>query len=413
MFNMRNVLGLVLTEQAGVNLGVLMSRRAPAAVPIAGRYRLIDFALSNMVNSGMVNIGVTTHHHYSSLMDHLGAGREWDLDRKNNGLFILPPYSARDDLASLRGSIDVLHGAMNYLRKSAQEYVILASGMDVYSMDFSAAVTQHIETEADLTILCKKEPNADGRTLSSHTLLELNSENRIVSMEVSPRYPKSRNVSLGIYIIAKELLMSVIEENVNMFFENPSVKSSFVGDQNVYTYSDADTVVKYYQNDVLEYSNYRTSAGESGLLKNFSTALNFIKSDALVKNEYYLAGYTQQDNDYTYYFDYVVNNFPMVLPDEYKRNDAENGAAALKHAIEVTVRDGSVVNYKKIVYNFIMDDATKTAELDFERILSEAAASGSQEKISDVLLGYKLERSQKAYLYWIIRLGEQTLSKIG
>ena len=212
MFNMRNVLGLVFTEQTNVNLGGLISNRAPAAVPIAGKYRLIDFVLSNMVNSGIVNVGVTTHHHYSSLMDHLGSGREWDLDRKNNGLFILPPYSSRDDLAAIKGSIDVLHGVMNYLKKSVQEYVILANGMDVYSIDFSEAVTRHIENDADMTIIYKNDPYVEENMLSRRTMLEIDAENRITGMEVAPRHPATRNHSLGVYILAKELLMSIVDE---------------------------------------------------------------------------------------------------------------------------------------------------------------------------------------------------------
>ena len=212
MFNMRNVLGLVLTERVNVELGKLTMNRAPAAVPIAGRYRLIDFTLSNMVNSGMVNVGVPTHHHYSSLMDHLGSGQEWDLDRKDNGLFILPPYSARDDMTALRGSIDVLHGVMSYLRKSIQEYVILANGIDIYSMDYTAAVNYHMENNADMTVIYRKEPFADEKELSDYTLLEIDGENMITSVEVSPHYPKTKNASMGIYIIGKPLLMSIIDE---------------------------------------------------------------------------------------------------------------------------------------------------------------------------------------------------------
>jgi len=212
-----------------------------------------------------------------------------------------------------------------------------------------------------------------------------------------------------------ELLMGAIEKNINTFFENPAAKLEYMGDYNVYTFVDADTVVKYYQNDVLEYSNYLTGSIETNLLKSFGTALSFIKSDKLIVNEYYLADFAQEDNEYTFYFDYVVNNFPMILPDEYKRDDKENGAATLNHSIEVTVREGNVVNYKKIVYNFITDTASKTAKLDFDQVLDEVKASQNegQSKIANVILGYKLERSKKAYLYWIINLGGPSLSKIG
>jgi len=219
-------------------------------------------------------------------------------------------------------------------------------------------------------------------------------------------------VSLVNPYAGNELLMSAIEKNVNMFFENPAAKLDYMGDNNVYTFADAETVVKYYQNDVLEYSNYRMGDSDAGLLNSFSIALNFIKSDKLVINEYYLADFTQQGDDYNFDFDYVVSGFPMILPDEYKRDDMQNGAARLDHSIEITVRDGTVVNYKKIVYNFITDKSYRTAALDFRQIMDGIGDTGTQEKISDVLLGYKLDRSNKACLYWIICLGGQTLSKI-
>ena len=222
----------------------------------------------------------------------------------------------------------------------------------------------------------------------------------------SYNYP---TVSIVNPYVENELLIRVIEQRVNVFFENPSAKLSFPGDNNVYTYIDASTVVKYFQNDVLDYSNYRMDKKETGILKNFSAALNFIKSDAFIVNQYYLADYKQNDNDYTFYFDYVVNNFPVFLPDEYKRSEQASGAVAIEHALEVTVREGNVVNYRKIVYNFITDMINKTAKLNFEETFPEVTAS----QITELMLGYKLERSKKAYLYWKMRLGDHSYSKVG
>jgi hypothetical protein len=209
-----------------------------------------------------------------------------------------------------------------------------------------------------------------------------------------------------------ELLRGAIEQHINVFFENPAAKLFFMGDNTVYTFVDATTVVKYFQNDVLEYSNYRAGSGETSLLKSFGAALGFIMSDPLVNNEYYLADYEEREDGYIFYFDYVINNFPVVLPDEYKRSDA----AAMKHTLEVTIRDGNVADYKKLVYNFIMDEAHKTADLDFEGSLAEvsSAQEANPEKFTDIMLGYKLERSKKAYLYWIMWWPDgQSLSKIG
>jgi hypothetical protein len=168
---------------------------------------------------------------------------------------------------------------------------------------------------------------------------------------------------------------------------------------------------------VLEYSNYRTGNGESGLLRSFSTALSFIEADAFIKDEYYLAGFDddkQDDSEFTFYFDYVVNNFPLELPSEYQRKEMQSGEASIGNAIEVVVREGSVVNYKKIVYNFVPDNSEYITNLDFNSVLAEFGPSQNENhsRVRDVVLGYKLEQNKKASLYWKIRIGEHTFSKM-
>ncbi|MDR2649359.1 MAG: hypothetical protein LBB94_06530, partial [Clostridiales bacterium] len=124
------------------------------------------------------------------------------------------------------------------------------------------------------------------------------------------------------------------------------------------------------------------------------------------------ADFEQNEDGFTFYFDYVINNFPVILSDEYKRG----GSAAMKHTLEVTIRDGNVANYRKLVYNFITDDASKTAELNFGGSLAEVRSTrdANPERFTDIILGYKLERSKKAYLYWIMWWPDgQSLSKIG
>ena len=241
----------------------------------------------------------------------------------------------------------------------------------------------------------------------------LSDKNTFIAKQMSTGY-KYLSVSITNPYAKNELLMGDIEKNVNVFFENPAAKLTYMGDKDIYTYVDANTVVKYYQNDILEYSNYRADSVSANLLGSFGIALNFIKSDELVVNEYYLAGFEEDGKEFSFYFDYVVNNFPMILPNEYKIGDKQSGSAAINHAIEVTVREGNVTNYKKIVYNFISDIMSKTAQLDFGQVLAEVKSGNeNQGQISSVLLGYKLERTKKAYLYWIMRVGDRSLSKIG
>jgi len=212
-----------------------------------------------------------------------------------------------------------------------------------------------------------------------------------------------------------ELLMNVIEQHINVFFENPSAKRSFMGEHNVYTYVDGSTVVRYFQNNVLEYSKYRTGIGEVGLVRSFNIALNFIESDAFIVDEFYLAGFEQIDNEFIFYFDYIVENLPLILPDEYIGRDLPSGHTTINHAIEVTVREGLVVNYRKIVYNFIPDTISHRTRLDFDSILPGVLAplNETEESITSIVLGYKIEQSQTANLYWAIHYssGDQYLFK--
>ena len=120
-----NTLGFIFSENPEVNLGELTTLRSLAAVPVGGRYRIIDFVLSNMVNSGIIKVGIATAHKNQSLADHLGSGKDWDMARKNNGLFIIPPPEIGDS-NDRAGGIDYIYRALNYLKRSHQDYVLVS-----------------------------------------------------------------------------------------------------------------------------------------------------------------------------------------------------------------------------------------------------------------------------------------------
>ena len=124
---MKDVMGLIYTGENDIRLRELTLVRAVAALPVAGRYRVIDFLMSSMVNSGVRNVGVITQKNYHSLMDHLGSGKEWDLHGKNQGLVILPPFLTRENVGMYTGLLDALKSNTNYLNRSRQEYLILTN----------------------------------------------------------------------------------------------------------------------------------------------------------------------------------------------------------------------------------------------------------------------------------------------
>lgn len=208
---MRNdTMGIILTGDE--KIAPLTDIRANSAVPIAGRYRIIDFVLSNMANAGIINVGIATESNYSSLMDHTKSGKPWDLDRKTQGLNILPPNLEKQQYGIIKGNIDLLAGISDYIHRSHQTYVILSLGNMVYNMDFETVVNAHIERQADITAVYKNVHGMDERDISRFTLLDLDEEGRVTDIEVQPYYPKTANASMEIYVMEKALLESIVDE---------------------------------------------------------------------------------------------------------------------------------------------------------------------------------------------------------
>jgi glucose-1-phosphate adenylyltransferase len=207
---MTDTMGIILTSND--KIPPITDIRAVSALPVAGRYRIIDFVLSSMANAGITNIGVATESNYSSLMDHLKSGKPWDLDRKNQGLAILPPNMMNVSYGQIRGDIDMLAGISAFIERSHQTYVILSLGNGVYNIDFEDVVKQHKENQSDITVIYKKMSGADEMELSRHTLLEINDAGDVTDIEVKPYYPKTNNASMDIYVMEKALLASIIDE---------------------------------------------------------------------------------------------------------------------------------------------------------------------------------------------------------
>ncbi len=202
------VLGLILAGGRGEKLGVLVEKRASAAMPIFGKYRAIDFTLSNMVNSGIVKVGVLTQYNPRSLMDHLGSGKEWDLDRKNGGLFILQPYVSPEGNLWYRGTADAIYQNMTLLRRGEEDFVLIGSGDHIYKIDFTDVFRFHIQKGADITLVVKDLD--DSYDLTQYGIVELDESDRIISVEEKPEKPKTKTAFLGVYFVNKYLLMDLL-----------------------------------------------------------------------------------------------------------------------------------------------------------------------------------------------------------
>ncbi len=186
--------------------------RSISALPIAGSYRLIDFVLSNMTNSGIRNVGVVTTSNYKSLMDHVKSGKPWDLDRKSGGLAILPPNMQKAKYGMLRGDIDMLEGVYEYIAQAKETYVILSLGTSIYNINFEEVLDTHIENQADITVIYKKMPELSDKELSRFTLVEVAEDERVTDIEIMPYYPKTSNTGLDVYVMERALLCSILDE---------------------------------------------------------------------------------------------------------------------------------------------------------------------------------------------------------
>ena len=185
---MKDVMGLIFTGENDIHLGELTSLRAVAALPIAGRYRVIDFQLSSMVHSGIKNVGVITQKNYSSLMDHIGSGREWDLHGKQ-GLVMLPPFLTRENMGVYSGLLDALKSNCTYLRLSRQEYIVLTNSHTIYNMDYTDALKYHVEKGADVTVLYAHGAKAVGTEGENDTFLSVDEDGKVTGMEIGSSVP--------------------------------------------------------------------------------------------------------------------------------------------------------------------------------------------------------------------------------
>lgn len=202
-------LGIVFANVNDNLVSELTKVRSIASVPFGARYRLVDFALSNLVNAGINKVGVITRENYRSLMDHLGSGKPWDLDRKNNGLFILPPYSTVNS-GVYRGYVDALSGVMTFLTRSNEELVVLCDGNIVGNIDVSAMIKKHIETCADVTIAYKngKPPKSANDTM----LLSFDENDTVTDITFNEEVSGKMDFGLAVLVVTRQKLIELITE---------------------------------------------------------------------------------------------------------------------------------------------------------------------------------------------------------
>lgn len=218
--NMGNVLGLVFANMHDTTLGDMTKNRTMGSVMFGGRYRLIDFPLSNMVNSGISEVGVITKSNYQSLLDHLGSSREWDLARKKGGLYILPPFGNVESTL-YRGRIEALYGAMSFIKHSRAKYVILSDCDVVTNIDYKPIVAAHIESGADITAVAHTGVYSSD-DIKTSTVFNVDADKNVTSVLINPDISGTCTTSLNVFVMSMDFLIETVNDAMargNVSFE--------------------------------------------------------------------------------------------------------------------------------------------------------------------------------------------------
>lgn len=231
--NRNTVLGLLFPNIHDDALPEFTQNRAMGSVPFGGRYRLVDFTLSNLVNAGVSKVGVVTKSNYQSMMDHLGSGKAWDLARKAQGLYFLPPFGASED--QYDGRIAPLAGVRRFLENSRHDYVILSDCHIVGNIDYRRLVDFHVESGADITVACLRGTAPEN---IASPIITANEEGRITDMIITRRTLGEALYGIGLYVVSRTLLMQLVENAVsrNQYSFEWDILQRHIGDRRLYAY---------------------------------------------------------------------------------------------------------------------------------------------------------------------------------
>lgn len=207
---MKRVVALILAGGQGDRLSVLSEERAKPAVIFGGRYRIIDFALSNIVNSGISRVGVLTQYRPRSLNDHIGIGRPWDLDRAGGGVTLLQPYLGRESSDWYTGTADAVFQNLYFLEETRAEIVLILAGDHVYKMNYDELIAYHVAKGADVTVPLYKVPVEEAHRFG---VLTTDDDNRIIEFDEKPDHPKSSLISMGIYVFNRQALIDALVQD--------------------------------------------------------------------------------------------------------------------------------------------------------------------------------------------------------
>lgn len=239
-----NAIGLIFSNIHDYVIPELTRRRAMASIPFGGRYRMIDFELSNMVNSDITKVGVITNYNYQSLMDHIGTGKDWDLARRSGGIKLLPPFVSAYDSAKSESittaRLELLKGAVNFIERSTEEYVVMTDCDRVCTIDYQKLIDRHIESRADITIVTHRKKVTD-EGIGKEILIDADMLGRIEDIsEHTAADDGYHNVSMNIFVMKRLYLLNIIRDatahGLKSFYHDIVAKNLMHSDYYIYNY---------------------------------------------------------------------------------------------------------------------------------------------------------------------------------
>lgn len=220
MAKKKKCVAMLLAGGKGSRLSALTQNLAKPAVSFGGKYRIIDFTLSNCTNSGIETVGVLTQYQPLFLHSYIGIGSAWDLDRSNGGVTVLPPYAEASGVKWYKGTASAIYQNLNYLKQYDPEYVLILSGDHIYKMNYAKMLDYHIEKDADVSISVIEVPWEEA---SRFGIMNTNEEMEVTEFEEKPQFPRSNLASMGIYIFK----WSILKEFLEMDARNPESSNDF------------------------------------------------------------------------------------------------------------------------------------------------------------------------------------------
>lgn len=298
--------GIILAGGNSKRMKELSNKRAISAMPIAGSFRSIDFALSNMSNSHIQKVAVFTQYNSRSLNEHLSSSKWWDFGRKQGGLFVFTPTITASNSDWYRGTADALYQNLNFLKKSHEPYVIIVAGDGVYKLDYNKVLEYHINKKADITVVCRRVNQDDD--LSRFGLITMDDDGRVIEFEEKPIISDANKISCGIYILRRRQLIELIEKCID------EDRYDFVRDV-VIRYKNIKRIYAYkldgYWNNIASVESY------------YKTNMDFLKKDV---------------RDYFFYeYPYIYSKVDDLPPAKY------NVGAEIKNSL---ISSGCIINGK-------------------------------------------------------------------